>query len=214
MKKFIISLFIIGSFISCNQDNKPPKRNAFLFFKLGSNSEEIKKELKSLVVTGGLKIEQENYYWSNEIDDEVYYYTPIFLFPPGDSLCTEMKLLFFDQIERMPSDLTATKNNEIAMNLMYWDIGRVKSWKLRDKIVENISAEHGPFTKRDTVRFTDNQVELTSWKDKNGVDITVRFRFNPDQLKNSPFAGNSSLTVTYSFTKEIMDKNFKSRKQF
>ncbi len=201
MKQILASLFLVFTLLSCGQDKKPPKRPAFLFFKLGSNSDEILKELRSLEATGGLKREGSDYYWTSQIDDQTYYYSPIFTFTPGDSLCSEMKLLYFDQMESWRNDLFATKRNEVAMNLICYDVTRVKSGRLRNHIVNNLISEQGPFSSRDTVDFSDNLVELTTWKDKNGVDIKVSYRFSKDQMATTPFAGNSSLTVAYSLSK-------------
>lgn len=200
MKKFIISLFIIGSFISCSQDKKPQLRPAYLFFKLGSTPGEVLKEIRSLESTGGLTRREDDYYWTSELDGQVYHYAPVFTFTPGDSLCSEMKLLYFDQVETMQSDLFAVKRNEVPMNLMCYDLTRVKSGRLRNKIVDNITSEQGPYTSRDTLDFSENLLELTTWKDRDGVDIIVSYRFAKDQLAATPFAGNSALTVAYSQT--------------
>ena len=206
MKKLLIPLFSISFLISCKEDKKSLQRPAYLFFKLGSTPEEVLKELRSLESTGGLTRKEDDYYWSSELDGNEYHYAPVFTFSQGDSLCTEMKLIYFDQLEAMQSDLYAFKRNEVPMNLMYWAIDRVKSWKLRDKVVENIVAEKGPYTSRDTVDFSDNLLERTSWKDKDGVDIIIRFRFPKDKLTKTPFAGNSSLSVTYSNLEEGSEK--------
>lgn len=199
MKKFIISLFIIGSFISCSQDKKTQLRPAYLFFKLGSTPGEVLKELRSLESTGGLIKKGDDYYWTSKLDGQVYHYAPVFTFTPGDSLCSEMKLLYFDQVETMQSDLFAVKRNEAPMNLMCYDLTRVKSGRLRNRIVDNIISEQGPYTSRDTLNFSENLQELTTWKDKDGVDIIVRYRFAKDQLSATPFAGNSSILVCYNY---------------
>lgn len=207
--KPIIILTIIITLFSCSpgEGQKSNKRWAYSLFKLGSGKTETLQQLRSYISLGGLKqLDDENCYWSGILDSYNYYYAPIFTFPPGDTICSEMQLLFFDDLHDAESYINNFTTGIIPMNLMMNDANRVLSKSLNDKIIKEITEDHGKYDNQDTINLNDLDLIRTSWRNKNGVDILVDYRYNKNM--QSRFSGNSSLLVTYKYTNDLMKQIF------
>lgn len=215
MKKQIIFFPILALTLAyCATEKEDPKRWAFLF-QLGSGRTEILKGIRGLIELGGLKrLGQKEYYWSSDIDHRNYHYAPLFFFQPGDTVCSEMRLVFFDDLDVAEIDIETARRDEVSMNLMTYDPQRISSQDLRDHTIRELESRYGPYTGVDTISFEETELEKVTWNDKKGVDITVRYRYTKNKWQPSPFSGNSSLIVSYAYTNEMKQKLFKPTENF
>lgn len=208
MKNLLFVFFVSVSLLSCSQDKKPPRVWAVALMQLGSSKNEIVETLKSYEHLGGLRRSNSNhYYWSNKLEDVPYYNTPIFTFGIGDTILTELTILYFDQFDYLSENIKAVTNNEFFENLMDWDTARVKSRLLKREIENQIIKEHGLSTSKDTLDIGDHFWEITHWKDRSGLDIKLRFLVPKFKGVRHPlFTANSSLIVTYFYAEDIRRK--------
>lgn len=205
MRKLFLAVLLILSLVSCGQITESNKRTAYSGFQLGSGVSEINERIWKLAKTGIVTpLGKHDYYWRNYLDQKLYFYAPIFFFPAGDSICSEMRLMFFDKLENGVYDLNNAKEGVVSMNLACYDGNRIESGKLKIRVIEALTNEFGNYTTVDTLTWDDDQLEMTKWKNKNGIDITVRYRYLKD--KWAPFVSNSSLTVSYTYTDEMRKK--------
>lgn len=176
--------------------------------ELGSSKTEIEKKMSNFNSINQVKYNEESIpYFEGRFSDNIYYMTPQFMIPTGDSLVASIKILYLDNLDDIKHDKELMINKSIPMNLQMSSSGRINSVSLRNQILNELSLKYGKPDLRDTLNF-EGQRELINWRDRDDIDISLSYTFDP--AYNS-YKGNSSLILEYKYTDEMYKTVFKQK---
>lgn len=204
---FIILILIVLNSCSSKQNLK---REVYLGFELGSSMSEINVKVKKEVASNLITMLTDQVPYIKQVAlDKNYYATPIFELPQNDSLVSSIKILYFDNFDVDDVGASLKVLNEYKhspMNLRFEDPYRINPKLIRDHVTNQLKSKYGEFDKRDTTT-TDlgYQLVTTFWKNRNDVDIVLKYQV--DFIERP----RSSIILEYSYTPEFYKKVFSER---
>ena len=136
-------------------------------------------------------------------DYKTYFSSPLYFYPPGDTIVTEVKVVYSESLN--------TLNETIEYGLKEWnylnlssstsDVDRVSSKKILKDIITKLEPKYGQYHSEDTMTLENSFINIFHWKDKDGVDVELNY-FEDLTSPNSNFSGNSRIYLKYKYTEE------------
>jgi hypothetical protein len=202
-KYFILIILLIYFFTSCNTI---PIKQVFWGFELGKGFEENRQKLNLYVKSGIFKLNKDNYpYLVNSLPyHNEYYSAPHFLTIPGDTIVAEIQVIYLTNLNNLKTDMEYAQDNSTCnMNIEY-HYNKIFPSEIREDIINNIKKTYGDYDTQDTILYQGLK-EITKWKNKDGIDITLRYWNDPS------FDNRTSIVLTYAYVDDIKEKLLKNK---
>lgn len=203
-------VLIVSFFLTYKLHSQTLEREVFMGLKLGTSSTEMQRKIESLALQGTFKKTGTYVYYVNNIDySQKYYSLPLYFFNPGESLVSEIKVMYFDDLQWISSVV----NNGIKG----WQfLGLSSSPKYKDQvlsidvfydILNNLISKYGNPDKQSDITYEQNGKNVLIkriWNNRNGVNIKLEFLTDVDKVGTN--MGDSQIYLSYTYTKEMESK--------
>lgn len=214
VKNIVVVSILLFFNNSCNLSKQNNERDVFLGIKLGSSIRQVQSKLFELAELGQLKTYQKEfgpkapYYTNTTYDNKTYFSSPIYFYPPGDTIVTELKIVYCESLSTLHETLELGLKEWNFMNLSSYEsnlFDRISSKNILNDIITKLDPKYGVYQSRDTMTVYNGFEDIYRWKDKNGVDIELNYYqdFSSPTL-SSMYSGNSRIYLRYKYTEEML----------
>lgn len=209
-KRLIVFLLLPLVFAYCEKQESLD-RDVFMGLKLGSTQKMVEKKIEDLVTQGTFKVHEFKFpYFTNKVDNSSEYYSlPLFFSQPGDSVITEIKVMFFDDRQWIRSVVKSGLEGSIFFNLKSSSNSneKLKSNAIFSDILNSLRDKYGQFDEEsDQLDFFDNSIRIRNiyWNNREGVNIKLIYITDNGNIES--YAGDSQISISYTYTNDLMKK--------
>jgi hypothetical protein len=209
-KRLFVFLLLPLVFAYCEKQESLD-RDVFMGLKLGSTQKIAEKKIQDLVTQGTFKVHEFKFpYFVNKIDHSSEYYSlPLYFSQPGDSVITEIKVMFFDDRQWIRSVVNSGLEGSIFFNLKSSSNSNEKltSRVIFSDIVNSLNGKYGQFDEEsDQLDFFDNSIQIRNlyWNNRKGVNIKLIYIIDKENIES--YAGDSQISISYTYTDDLMKK--------
>ena len=210
VQNLTIYILIIVSINSCK--SQPPNPEVFLGFKMGSSQNQIAKQRDELMKMNLIRIKDNLFIHTNTLQtgfsNKIYYSTPIFNISPGDTLCSKITVLYFDDVNYTSNiaNQLSSNSNSLQFNLTSKTDGEVKIGDYTKKdVLSELQKKYGSFTSSDTTYDAVGVYqEGYVWNNGNGLIINLNYGIWKSEMIEA-----AGLRLEFAFTEEMKNRIFK-----
>ena len=209
-KRLFVLLLLPLVFANCEKQERLD-REVFMGLKLGSTQKMAEKKIQDLVTQGTFQVHEFKFpYFVNKVDHSSEYYSlPLYFSQPGDSVITEIKVMFFDDLQWKRSVVKSGLEGTIFFNLKSKSNFKEKltSNAIFSDIVSSLNSKYGQFDEEsDQLDFFDSSIQIRNiyWNNREGVNIKLIYITDKENIER--YAGDSQISLSYTYTNDLMKK--------
>lgn len=210
--KFTFCIYILFSFVVTSCKSQTPLPDVYLGFKLGSTQNQMMQRRDELVKLGLIQIKDNLFVHTSTAKSSssktIYYSTPIFNISPGDTQCSRITIVYFDDMKHTAdiANSLGELGNTLQFSITEKSLGELKpgDYVKRD-ILEGLASKYGKFESSDSsYDAVGIYQERYVWATSNGLFINLTFGYWKSQMIEA-----SALRLDFTFNTEMKKRVIK-----
>lgn len=200
--KYCISIYIFLVFLATSCKSQTPLPDVYLGFKLGSSERQMIQRRDELVKSGIIQIKENLFVHTSNAkgntSNKSYYSTPVFNVSPGDTQCSKITIIYFDDM-KFTADI-AQKIGEVGNTLQFFISEKANGEPMpgnfiKGDVISELVKKYGKFESSDSsYDMAGIYQERYFWSASSGLNITLTFGFWKSQMIE---AGGLRLDFTF-----------------
>jgi hypothetical protein len=210
VQNLAISLWILSLIPSCKSQSNHPE--VFLGFRMGSSQNQIATRRDELLKMNLIRLKDNLFIHTNTTNsglaNKTYYSTPIFNISPGDTLCSEITVEYFDDLNYTSNIVANMKEgtDRFAFNLTTKADGELKIGDyVKKDVLNELENKYGKYIASDTA-YDAVGVYKEGYVWKMEKDIIVNLNYG---IWKSEMIEAAGLRLEFTYTDEMRSKLFK-----
>lgn len=205
-----IGLLTLSSIISCKSQSQHPE--VFLGFTMGSSQNQIATRRDELLKMNLIRLKDNLFVHTNTTNgglaNKTYYSTPIFNISPGDTLCSEITVEYFDDLNYTSNIASKMKEgtDRFSFNIITKANGelRIGDYVKKD-VLNELENKYGKFTASDTTYDAVGVYkEGYVWNIGNGLIINLNYGIWKSEMIEA-----AGLRLEFGYTDDMRKKVIK-----